>query len=123
MEMEPLKIGRISRRIEKALGRLYEGDVYVRIAEETLRSLVAKYPTRYLAAIENAKETIKDPDFAAYGEGRIVLARAFLTGGKIRYLAITIKEDGGFWLERMGGLKDEETLRLQRDMGLRRVMA
>lgn len=121
--MEPLKIGRISRRIEKALGRLYEGDVYVRIAEETLRSLVAKYPTRYLAAIENAKETIKDPDFAGYGEGRIVLARAFLTGGKIRYLAITIKEDGGFWLERMGGLKDEETLRLQRDMGLRRVMA
>ncbi len=92
MEMENLKIGRISRKIQRAIGKEYESYPSVYLPEKALRGLTDKYPDRYLKAIEMVKETVKEPDFAGLTGEEIVLIRGFKTARGLRFWAVSVSE-------------------------------
>ena len=63
---EPLAIGRIGRKEEKALGISLTSSVLVYISEEDLNRMAYKRKDTYLSDLEEIKAIIKSPDYVLY---------------------------------------------------------
>lgn len=73
MTKDPVKIGRINTRIEKALNYDLGDNIFCYITEARLREFVAKWPKDYLKKIEEASNIIKNPLYAGIDEKNKVL--------------------------------------------------
>lgn len=63
MTKDPVKIGRINTRIEKAINFDLGDNIFCYITEEYLREFVRKWPKDYLKKVEEASNIIKDPHY------------------------------------------------------------
>ena len=73
MTKDPVKIGRINTRIEKAIDYDFGDNIFCYITEDTLREFVAKWPKDYLRKVEEASNIIKDPHYVGIDEeGRLL---------------------------------------------------
>jgi hypothetical protein len=63
-----IKIGRISIKVEKALGISIAKNVEVAMPQEKIDGVAKAHPTDYLRMIDVAAQTIKKPDFVAMNE-------------------------------------------------------
>jgi len=61
MNKDPVKIGRVSARIEKALGFNFGENIFCYITEDKLRELSARWPDKYLKKVEEATNIMKEP--------------------------------------------------------------
>lgn len=68
MEEEPVRLGRISRTIEKTLDKDFGDEIWIFILSRDLDSLANRWPKNYIARIEEAGRIIKKPDYVAYLE-------------------------------------------------------
>ena len=63
---EPIKIGRIARSTERALGLSLTGEVAIYIGEKELDDLAVKMPGSYLKFLHEVTEVLKNPDFVSF---------------------------------------------------------
>lgn len=59
MEHEPLKLGRISKKMESALKADFGEDIFLFIEEEKLSSFALRWPNDYLKKVEEISKIIK----------------------------------------------------------------
>ena len=70
---EPIKIGRIARPTERALGISLTGEVAIYVDEELVNSLAQRRPADYLSVLEEISSLIHDPDFVSFDEEKEML--------------------------------------------------
>jgi hypothetical protein len=68
MERSGVKVGKVNREIAKALGTTFSGNLNIYLDEGFLRQLSKRYPTTYLAKVEEISKLISHPDYALYAE-------------------------------------------------------
>lgn len=84
MTKDPVKIGRINIRIEKAIDYDLGDNIFCYITERTLGEFVSKWPKDYLRKIEEASNIIKDPHYVGINEREKLLyfVKDYLVGNK-----------------------------------------
>ncbi len=90
-----LKLGRVSKNVERAIECTLPGDVFVYIKEENLNAFAVRYPDDYLRRIEVIKDILSHPHFAAYlkEEETIYLFRTYYRNGIFRTFSLAIKKE------------------------------
>ena len=63
---ESIKVGRIARSTERALGLSLTGEVAIYIGEKDLDDLAARMPNTYLKFLHEVTEILKNPDFVSF---------------------------------------------------------
>ena len=66
MEEEPLRIGKIKKKVERTLGFSFPGDRSLLVSQTYLDELARRKPNAYLAYIEEASSIVNDPDFVSF---------------------------------------------------------
>lgn len=95
--MNEIRLGKISKRIEKSLSLSLTSEVGVYVDESFLDSLAKTYPDRYLEILENiGKEILKSPDFAAFNqkEEEFHLLKIYCKNGVFSLWEICLKHLG-----------------------------
>lgn len=97
-EASSLKLGRVSKNVERALSTTLTGDVFVYIKEENLNAFAVKYPNDYLRRMALVKDIITHPHYAAYikEEEKIYLFRTYYKDGVFKTFALVLKK-GDCW--------------------------
>ncbi|MCI1244351.1 MAG: hypothetical protein LKG11_00095 [Bacilli bacterium] len=108
MGSESLKIGRVSRKIEKAVGHEFGDDVGVYLSNEELDAFARKWPKTYLGRIEEMGRIIAKPDYAAYCVKKRVLflIKEYLKEGAFRKVAMEIGDEGKLSMRLIYNLSD-----------------
>lgn len=90
---EPIKIGRIARPSERALGISLTGEVSIYMAPEDLDAIARKRPNDYLAFLEEISKIIHDPDYVAFEaeQEKLVYAKDFFKDDAFRMVFLSIK--------------------------------
>ena len=90
---QPLKIGRIARPTERALGISLTGEVAIYMDDKDLDALVAKRPESYLSFLEELAKIIHDPDFVAFDAEKEELTyhKVFYKDGAFQAMYLLIK--------------------------------
>ena len=93
---EPIRIGRISRSIEKSLDISLTGSVLIYMDAESLDRLAEKRPTDYLAYIGEIASILKDPDFVGFEpeKERFVFVRSYFRPATWTFVYLTIVKRG-----------------------------
>ncbi|MCQ2800134.1 MAG: hypothetical protein MJ228_05235 [Bacilli bacterium] len=68
MNKDPVKVGRINARIEKALGYNFGENIFCFITEDKLREFSVRYPDKYLKKVEEATNIMKEPLYVGIDE-------------------------------------------------------
>jgi hypothetical protein len=123
MENEAVKLGRINRAVEKALGVDLGNDVWIYMDEEDLDKMVAKWPSAYLARLEEASKIIKTPDYAAYSPSKktLFLIKEYLRDGEFSKVALEIEKDKDWHLKLIYVLNALRTQEIDHDGGIKRI--
>ncbi len=66
VEEEPLRIGKIKKKVERTLGFSFPGDRSLLVSQTYLDELARRKPDAYLAYIEEASSIVSDPDFVSF---------------------------------------------------------
>ena len=66
MEDEPLRIGKIKKKVERTLGFSFPGDRSLLVSQTYLDELARRKPNSYLTYIEEATSIVGDPDFVSF---------------------------------------------------------
>ena len=66
MEEEPLRIGKIKKKVERTLGFSFPGDRSLLVSQTYLDELARRKPNSYLTYIEEASLIVNDPDFVSF---------------------------------------------------------
>ena len=69
-ENESIRIGRISRAMERALGLSLPSDVNIYMTGKDLDALAKKRPDSYLKAVSEIAFICKQPDFVSFDEAK-----------------------------------------------------
>lgn len=90
-----IKLGRVSKNVERSISISFPGDVFVYISGKNLDSFAFRYPHDYLRRIEVAKDILLRPHFASYDakEGMIYLFRTYYKNGIFKTYLIRIKKE------------------------------
>jgi hypothetical protein len=110
MEQEPVRLGRLSKALEKALGVDFGEDVFVYVSEEELRCLAKRWAESYLLKLEEAAKIIRCPLYAAYDgkNQRLYLLKEYVTSEGFKKAALEIVREGQWHLKRIFGLTPEK---------------
>ena len=88
---EPIRIGRISRAVERGLRISLTGDVTVYLPSNEADTLAKAHPNTYLRLIEGITEIIRSPDFVHFdAEQRQMNFIRFYDKG-MRFIAMTVR--------------------------------
>ena len=92
LENEPIKIGRVSRAIEKAVDKSFTCSCFVFVKEEHLNALAKAYPTTYLRRIEGIGELIKDASFASFDKDSktLVVIKDYIKNGVFSLFGVNL---------------------------------
>lgn len=84
MTKEPVRIGRINAKTEKALEIDLKENIFCYITEARLREFVNKWPKDYLRKLEEASNIIKEPLYAGIDEENklLYLIKDYIVKGK-----------------------------------------
>lgn len=90
-----IKLGRVSKSVERALESSFPGDVFIYIKEKNLNAFAVKYPSDYLRRLNVIKDIISRPHFAAYlkEEKTIYLFRTYYHNGVFKTFSLAIKKE------------------------------
>ena len=124
METESLKIGRVSRKVEKAVGHEFGTDVSVYIPGEELDELARKWPDNYLGRVEEMGRIIAAPDYASYSAKRktLFLIKEYLRNGEFRKVALEIMDEGKLSLHLIYALSGLKTKEIDSDSKISKVL-
>lgn len=121
---EDLKIGRITRNVEKALGLSLTSSVLVYADESFLDKLTRDHPERYLKIMEEVSSLLKKPDFVSFNEKKeeFVYLRVYCKEGNFKIGKLTIShvgkpkewKVGSFGLSYLGEIKKGADIKLVR---------
>lgn len=86
----PIKIGRISLAVERALGVSLTSDVGIYMEEGDLNALAAARPANYLELIDEIAKITKSPDFVHYQQQEEVIefVRFYFKAGKFQMVSV-----------------------------------
>ena len=123
MEEITLKIGRINRRIEKALGHEFGSDVSVYLTNATLDEMAAKWPTTYLSRVEEMGKIVASPDYASYSPTgkRLYLIKEYLRAGHFCQVVMEIEEEKKLFLRNLTNLTEATCQRINQESPIQRV--
>lgn len=106
MDKEPIKIGRLSLKIEKKAGWDLT-DPFVYLENEAADKLAEKRPKDYLRIIERAGEIIRKPDFLYSSDGTLKLVRAYPVSGFLSFYFVLLSNKGKVLLKKIGLCRPE----------------
>jgi len=123
MDSESVKLGRINRAVEKALGVDLGANVWIYMDEADLDKMAVKWPNVYLARLEEASRIIKTPDYAAYSATKktLFLIKEYLRDGEFSKVALEIEKDKDWHLKVIYVLNALKTQEIDQDGGIRRI--
>ena len=70
-DLEPIKLGRIPRAVERSHEISLSGDTYVYVSASFLEDLARKRPDSYLSVLEEGKSILVHPDFTAFTDDEV----------------------------------------------------
>lgn len=90
-----IKLGRVSKSIERSLSYSFPGDVFVYMSGNNLDKFAFEFPRDYLRRLEVAKDILSRPHYAAYDEKEetIYLFRTYYKNGVFKTYVIKIKRE------------------------------
>jgi len=123
MEEVALKIGRINRKIEKAIAHEFGPDVAVYLSNATLDEMAAKWPTTYLGRVEEMGRIIATPDYASYcaGSKRLYLIKEYLRAGRFCQVVMKIEEAEKLSLRNLSNLTESVCQKIDQESPIKRV--
>lgn len=104
MNIEPIKIGRVNRLVERTLGISLNGDVNVYVKEDYVASIAKARPTEYLHFLEELTDILKKPDFVSFHieNETFIYAKTFIKDGAVVLVCIKVKREGHvFYFEKI----------------------
>ena len=95
-ENESIKLGRISRPMERALGISLPSDVNIYMKSEDIDALAAKRPDSYLKTIGEIAYICKQPDFVSFDEKEnlFTFLRFYCKNGSFYAVYVTVNLQG-----------------------------
>jgi hypothetical protein len=123
MENESVKLGRINRAVEKALGVDLGENVWIYMDEGDLDKMAAKWPSVYLARLEEASKIIKTPDYASYVPEKktLFLIKEYLRDGEFTKVALEIEKDKDWHLKLIYVLNALKAHEIDQAGGIKRI--
>ncbi len=96
MEQEPLRIGRVARATERALGLSLSGEVAIYMEGRDLDRFSQKRPNDYLSYIQEIGAILKNPDFVSFNaeEERFVYLKNYYKNGTFTPVFVFIHKKG-----------------------------
>lgn len=93
---EPVRIGRVNRGTERALGISLTGETNIYMKADDLDRFAAKKPDSYLKLLEEIASIIKTPDFVSFDaeEEAITYIKHYFHGGMFHGVYIRIRHKG-----------------------------
>lgn len=122
--VEPIKLGRIPKNVERSLDTSFPIQPFVYIDESGANELARKKPDTYLKIVENVSILIKDPDFGGYDEKEksLYLFRDYITKDGFRKAGVKLKIEKEEWkLVELFASSDERVKSIQRKTRLKRI--
>ncbi len=100
-QLENIKVGRIARSTERALGLSLTGEVSIYMTNATLDELARKKPQSYLRFLREITEILKNPDFVSFDQvhEQFVYQKQYYKAGAFQslYLFVGRGEEPGKW--------------------------
>ena len=98
-QLQSIKVGRIARAIERALGLSLTGEVAIYMRDKDLNKLARKRPTSYLRQIEEIGVIIKNPDFVCFSteNEEFVFAKGYVRDGQLSLVFVRVKRGKMRW--------------------------
>lgn len=95
-EEDSLKIGRINRATERALGISLSGDVNIYMSNEELDKIAAKRPHDYLRYTQEITTILKTPDFVSFdiGPQSFYFGRFYPQEDRFSWVLVEVKQIG-----------------------------
>lgn len=123
MEEVALKIGRINRKIEKALEYEFSSDVSVYLSNVTLDEMAAKWPTTYLGRVEEMGKIVASPDYASYSSirKRLYLIKEYLRAGRFCQVVMEIEEEKKFFVRSLSTLTEVACQKIDQESPIKRI--
>jgi hypothetical protein len=123
MEHESVKLGRINRAIEKALGVDLGENVWIYMDQADLDKMASKWPSVYLARLEEASKIIKTPDYASYAPKKktLFLIKEYLREGEFTKVALEIEQDKEWHLKLIYVLSALKAHEIDQEGGIKRI--
>jgi hypothetical protein len=123
MEHESVKLGRINRAIEKALGVDLGENVWIYMEQDDLDQMASKWPSVYLSRLEEASKIIKTPDYASYAPKKktLFLIKEYLREGEFTKVALEIEQDREWHLKLIYVLSALKTREIDEEGGIKRI--
>lgn len=92
----PLKLGRISRKVEKALGLSLVCDVNIYLPQPQLDQLAASRPHDYLKRLDEISGICRDPDYVRYDESNdtFIYLKEYIKDGVFLKVAVDLTHEG-----------------------------
>ena len=98
---ENIKVGRIARSTERALGLALTGEVSIYMAEPDLNDLAKRMPHGYLRFLREVTEILKNPDFVSFNETKeeFIYQKQYFKAGAFQsvFLHVGRGETPGKW--------------------------
>ena len=98
---EPIKVGRIARSTERALGLSLTGEVSIYISASELDAIARRMPNGYLRFLQEVTSILKNPDFVSFDGQKEEFAymRFYFKNGSFSalYLYVGRGEEVGKW--------------------------
>lgn len=110
MEHEPLRLGRISKKMENALKADFGDDIFLYIEEKTLSSFAEKWPSDYLKKVEEIGKIIKKALYIGLSddEKTLYLIDEYITKTGFRKVVVEfVKQKEGWSLKEMSSLTEK----------------
>lgn len=110
MEHEPLRLGRISKKMENALKADFGDDIFLYIEEKTLSSFAEKWPNDYLKKVEEIGKIIKKALYIGLSddEKTLYLIDEYITKTGFRKVVVEfVKQKEGWSLKEMSSLTEK----------------
>jgi hypothetical protein len=99
MDSEPVRLGRISRPIEKALGKDFGTNIWIYVTAADLGRFCETWRETYLSKLEEAARIIRNPYYVAYAEKykKLFLLKEYFADGEFRKAGLLIADEEGQW--------------------------
>lgn len=96
---EPIKVGRIARAIERALGLSLTGEVAIYMSAQEVDALAAKRPSTYLRQLEEVGSIIKNPDFVCFDapSETFSFTRSYIREGVLNMVYVKVRRKAMHW--------------------------
>ena len=110
--MDGIKIGRIARKVEKALGEDMGKDVFLYVSNKRLDAWARKRPEAYLRDLEEVSRIVSSPDYVRHlrkdGQEELTFVREYVRGGLFRKCLASFARLSRWEIVSFKLLRDEE---------------